>query len=162
MTGAGYRGSPLLHDAVLHLHGQAAPSTDQVVLIPLCGAAKAVERLALGVHDDVEVAGSRQRPQRAVDGGQSHAVTLSLQHPVELLRGSEVLDTVEEVLHHDPLPAWATSGADDMLVVHRTAGRGLVRVAVHRYRSGWSTGHGTVRGLPQHEQEPSRYQPVMS
>jgi hypothetical protein len=86
---------PVLHGRALHLDRLAARAAHEVVVVVL-GAAP-VGGLAGAGAQHVDLAGVGQGLQGAVDRGQADAVAAPAQLLVDLLRGAEVGELVEQV-----------------------------------------------------------------
>ena len=71
-----------------HLHAAPARAADQVVVVH-AGAALAVERLAAGITDGVDVALLAEHLQVPVDGGQADVLALAPQLGVDVLGAAE-------------------------------------------------------------------------
>src|SRR5690348_14821494 len=99
----GNRLRPLLDGRALDLDRLAADAADEVVVV-LAGGAAAVDGLAVGGTQYVDLAGVGEGLQCAVHGGESDGVTLVLEHVVELLRTAELVHLVERRRHGGTLP----------------------------------------------------------
>src|SRR5680860_1347626 len=135
------RVGPAFYGRALHLHRATAGPAHEVVMV--CGAAPAVDGLAVLGAEHVDITAVGERLKRPVDRGQPDVLPVAPQQIVNVLGTAEVLERLQRSRHRTALPGRSGATGEYRISARHSGSRG-VRAGDHRERSR----HGRRAGPP--------------